>query len=88
MKELKLLKSIFTKQAILYTVNLYMDKINYKIDDDGKNFILKIENQTEDEINFLEKELNFNSLRFEIADNNKELRKSIISQALWSINVE
>jgi hypothetical protein len=27
-------------------------------------------------------------LRFEIADNNKEIRKSIISQALWSINID
>lgn len=87
-KELKLIKSLYKKEAILYTINLYLEDYKYDIDEDEKNFILKIDNIDESKINLFKKELNFNNLRFEIADSNKELRKTIISKALWSINVE
>jgi len=88
MQEIKLLKSLYTKQSILYTINLYLDKYNYSIDEDEKDFIIKFEEINNDDLKFIKEELNFNTLRFEIADNNKEIRKSIISQALSSINVD
>jgi hypothetical protein len=82
MEEIRLLKSLYTKQSILYTMNLYLEKYNYSIDDDAKYFILNFDGIKKKDFDFIKEELNFNSLRFEIADNNKEIRKSIISQAL------
>ena len=88
MQEIKLLKSLYTKQSLLYTMNLYLDDYEYELLEDKNNYIIKFKNIEEKDFKFLKQELNFNSLRFEIADNNKEIRKSIISQALWSINVD
>lgn len=88
-KQIKFLKNLYKKEAILYTVNLYLEEYDYEIAEDENNFIIIIKNTIEDEnLKFIKKELNFNNLRFEIADSNAELRKVIISKALWSVNVE
>ncbi len=87
-KQIKILKSLYSKQAILYTINLYLEDMEYKIGEDDKNFIIDIKNIEEKDFKLIKEELSFNSLRFEIADQNKDLRKAIISQALWSINVD
>lgn len=88
MKEIIILKSLYWKQAILYTINLYLEEAEYTIKEDDSNYILQLENLNEEDFKLLKSELTFNSLRFQIADNNKEMRKAIISKALWSINVE
>ncbi len=88
-KQIKFLKNLYTKEAILYTTNLYLEEYDYEIIEDESNFIINIKDEIEDEtLKFVKKELNFNNLRFEIANSNTELRKVIISKALWSINVE
>ncbi len=88
-KQIKFLKNLYTKEAILYTINLYLEEYDYGILEDESNFIINIKDDIEDEtLKFIKQELNFNNLRFEIANNNKELRKVIISKALWSVNVE
>lgn len=88
MKEIRVLKSIYSKQAILYTINLYLEDKDFLLDEDEKNFIIKLDNLDDDDYKLIKSELTFNSLRFEIADKNKDIRKAIITQALWSINVE
>lgn len=88
MFEIELLKSLYSKQAILYTLNLYLDDIDYKISENEANYIIKLEWIDEKDYTLIKQELNFNTLRFEIADKNKEIRKIIISQALWSINID
>lgn len=88
MKEITVLKSLYSKQAILYTINLYLEDKDYSIDEDEKNYIIKLDNLDDADFKLIKEELTFNSLRFEIADKNKDLRKTIISQALWSINVD
>ena len=87
-KEISLIKSLYKKEAILYTINLYLEDYKYEIWENDKEFIISIEDIDDKILKNFKKELNFNNLRFEIADNNKELRKVIISKALWSINVE
>jgi len=84
-KQIKLTKSLYTKEAILYTINLYLEEFEYEIGENETEFILKINlenNENNIDLTFFKKELNFNNLRFEIANNNKELRKVIISKAL------
>lgn len=88
MKQIKVLKSLYSKEAILYTINLYLEDKDFSIDEDDKNYILNLENLDDSDFQLIKEELTFNSLRFEIADKNKELRKTIIAQALWSINVD
>ncbi|USN59019.1 MAG: hypothetical protein H6767_02840 [Candidatus Peribacteria bacterium] len=88
MNEIQILKSLYAKQAILYTINLYLEEENYKIDEDEKNYIITLDGVEDSTYKLIKEELTFNALRFEISDRNKELRKSIISQALGSINVE
>jgi len=88
MKEIKVLKSLYSKQAILYTINLYLEEKEFNIDEDEKNFIINLENLDDSDFKLIKEELTFNSLRFEIADKNKDLRKTIIAQALGSINVD
>lgn len=88
-KQIKLIKNLYTKEAILYTINLYLEEHNYEISENDSEIIINISSDIEDEyLKFFKKELNFNNLRFEIANNNKDLRKIIISKALWSVNVE
>jgi His-Xaa-Ser system protein HxsD len=87
-KEISLIKSLYKKEAILYTINLYLEDYKYEIWENDKEFILNIKEIDDKILKNFKQELNFNNLRFEIADNNKELRKVIISKALWSINVE
>lgn len=87
-KEIKIIKSLYQKEAILYTINLYLEEKDYEIEENEKYFLIKLKNINENEVKFFKKELNFNNLRFQIADNNKELRKIIISKALGSINIE
>ena len=87
-RQIKVLKSLYSKQAILYTIWIYLDENVYSINEDDKNYIIDFSNMGEEDLNFIKKELSFNSLRFEIADNNKEIRKTIITQALWSINMD
>lgn len=87
-KEIRLIKSLYKKEAILYTINLYLEDYNYSIDENEKEFVITVENLDEKTFKQFLSEMNFNTLRFEIADNNKELRKIIISKALWSINIE
>jgi len=82
MKEITVLKSLYSKQAILYTINLYLEDKDYSIDEDEKNYIIKFENLDDADFKLIKEELTFNSLRFEIADKNKDLRKTIISQSL------
>lgn len=88
MKEIIVLKSLYAKESILYTINLYLEDKEYSIDEDDKNFIIKLYNLNESDFKLIKEELTFNSLRFEIADKNKEIRNTIIAQALWSINVD
>lgn len=88
MKEIIVLKSLYAKESILYTINLYLEDKEYSIDEDDKNFIIKLDNLDDSDFKLIKEELTFNSLRFEIADKNKEIRKTIIAQALWSINVD
>ncbi|MCK9272569.1 hypothetical protein M0P65_03410 [Candidatus Gracilibacteria bacterium] len=87
-KEISLIKSLYKKEAILYTINLYLEDYKYEIGENDKDFIISIEDIDDKNLKNFKKEINFNNLRFEIADNNKELRKVIISKALGSINVE
>lgn len=87
-KQIKLLKSLYTKEAILYTINLYLDNIEYTIDEDDKYYIFTSEKIQDDLFEIFRQEINFNNLRFEIANNNKELRKIIISKALGSVNID
>lgn len=88
-KQIKLIKSLYTKEAILYTINLYLEEFNYEISENDSEIIININSEIEDDyLKFFKKELNFNNLRFEIANNNKDLRKVIISKALWSVNVD
>lgn len=86
--KLSLLKSLYTKQAVLYTISLYLEELDYSLEEDEKNYILSFSNIEEDDFKMIQSELTFNTLRFEIADKNKDLRKAIISKALGSINVE
>ena len=88
MKEIIILKSLYAKESILYTINLYLEDVDYKIDEDDKNYIIQLNNLDDADFKLIKEELTFNSLRFEIADKNKELRQTIIAQALWSINVD
>ena len=88
MKDIKLLKSIYTKQAILYTINLYLEDVDYNLTEDENNFIIELKWLDESDFKHIKEELTFNCLRFEISDQNKDLRKAIISQALGSINVD
>lgn len=86
--KLKLLKSLYSKQSILYTIDLYLDIKDCEIDDDKQNYYLNFSNIDKETFDLICQELNFNALRFEISDLNKDIRKTIISQALWSINIE
>lgn len=88
MKEIIVLKSLYSKQAILYTINLYLEDKDYSIDEDNKNYIINLNWLDDSDFKLIKEELTFNSLRFEIADKNKEIRKAIIAQALGSINVD
>lgn len=88
MNEIQILKSLYGKQAVLYTINLYLEEESYEIDEDEKNYIITLDGVEDSTYKLIKEELTFNALRFEISDRNKELRKSIISQALGSINVE
>lgn len=88
-KQIKLIKNLYSKEAILYTINLYLEDFDYGISETENEFIISINENIDDKIfSLFKKELTFNNLRFEIANNNKELRKVIISKALWSVNVE
>lgn len=88
-KQIKLAKSLYSKEAILYTINLYLENYEYKIDEvDNQIIITLIWDIEEKLLSLFKKELTFNTLRFEISNSNKELRKVIISKALWSVNVE
>lgn len=87
-KEIRFIKSLYKKEAILYTINLYLEDREYEISENDKEFIISFLEVDDKTLKSFKQELNFNALRFEIADNNKELRKVIISKALWSINVE
>lgn len=88
-KQIKLIKNLYSKEAILYTINLYLEDFDYGISETENEFIISISENIDDKIfSLFKKELTFNNLRFEIANNNKELRKVIISKALWSVNVE
>ena len=88
-KQIKLIKNLYSKEAILYTINLYLEELDYEISENDNELIIKISSEIEENfLIFFRKELTFNNLRFEIANNNKDLRKVIISKALWSVNVE
>lgn len=88
-KQIKLIKSLYTKEAILYTINLYLEDYDYEISENNNEIIINFNSDINEKIfSLFKKELTFNNLRFEIANNNKELRKVIISKALWSVNVE
>lgn len=88
-KQIKLIKNLYSKEAILYTINLYLEDFDYTISETETEFVISINENIGDKIfSLFKKELTFNNLRFEIANNNKELRKVIISKALWSVNVE
>ena len=80
MKEIKVLKSLYAKEAILYTINLYLEEKDFSIDEDEKNFIINLENLDDADFLLIKQELTFNSLRFEIADKNKDF--SICSKYL------
>ena len=81
-KEIKILKSLYTKEAIMYTTNLYLEEYKYEICETETEFVIKIFEITDDTIIFFKKELNFNNLRFLIANENKDIRKTIIAKAL------
>lgn len=88
-KQIKLPKGIYSKKAILYTINLYLEDYDYEVIENENEIVLSFKNEIDEKLmHHFRKELTFNNLRFEIADDNKELRKIIISKALWSINVE
>lgn len=88
-KQIKLTKSLYSKEAILYTINLYLEDFDYEINEIDNQIIITLKWKIEEKLlSLFKKELTFNSLRFEIANNNKELRNIIISKALWSINID
>lgn len=87
-REIKFVKSLYSKEAILYTVSLYLDTLPYEIDETPTEYIIRVEGIDDAKIAFFKQELNFNSLRFLIASENKDLRKTVISKALGSINIE
>lgn len=88
-RQIKLIKGLYSKKAILYTVSLYLEDYQYEISESDTEIIITFKEDIDNSImGLFKKELTFNNLRFEIADDNKELRKVIISKALWSINVE
>ena len=86
---MKLIKSLYSKEAILYTINLYLEEYNYELDENETQIIITVKWDFEERLfDLFKKELTFNTLRFEIANNNRELRKVIISKALGSVNVD
>ena len=87
MKTLTLLKSLYNKSALLYTINLYLEDSEYTIDEDEKNYIVSLEKLDDLQFQHVKQELTFNSLRFEIAEKNKDIRKAIIAKALGSVNL-
>lgn len=88
-KQIKLIKSLYSKEAILYTINLYLEEYNYELDENETQIIITVKWDIEERLfDLFKKELTFNTLRFEIANNNRELRKVIISKALGSVNVD
>lgn len=87
-KEIKFIKSLYSNEAVLYTISLYLEGYLYEIGENDTEYIIKIEGIEDSKIAFFKQELNFNNLRFLIATRNKELRKTIISKALGSINIE
>lgn len=88
-KQIKLVKSLYSKEAILYTINLYLEDYEYEINEIENQIIITLKWDIEEKLlSLFKKELTFNTLRFEIANSNKELRKVIISKALWTVNVE
>lgn len=87
-KEIKLIKSLYSKEAILYTISLYLDESPYEIGENESEYIIKVGDMEDAKIVFFKQELNFNNLRFLIANENKDLRKTIITKALGSINID
>ena len=87
MKTLTLLKSLYNKSALLYTINLYLEDSEYTIDEDEKNYIVSLEKLDDLQFQHVKQELTFNSLRFEIAEKNQDIRKAIIAKALGSVNL-
>ncbi len=89
MKEnIRLSKSLYNKKAILFTLWLNLDADEYDIKEDWESYLISFSSQDEKVVNAIAKDVAFNSLRFEIAEQNKELRKSIISKALWTVNYD
>ncbi len=87
MKTLTLLKSLYNKSALLYTINMYLEEADFTIDEDEKNYIIDLSKLEDGPFQQVKQELTFNSLRFEIAEKNKDIRKAIIAKALGSVNL-
>jgi His-Xaa-Ser system protein HxsD len=68
---------------------LYLEDYDYEISENDTEIFISFHWNVDEKIfSLFKKELTFNNLRFEIANNNKDLRKVIISKALGSVNVE
>ena len=85
-KNIKVPVSIFNKEAILYTLSIHLDEWTFSVDEVKWEYIINLDWLDDDQVSKIKKDLYFNSLRFEIAEQNKDLRKAIISKALWTVN--
>ena len=89
MKEnMRLSKTLYNKKAILFTLWLNLDADEYTVKEDSDDYLISFSSSDEKAINDIIKDVAFNSLRFGIAEQNKDLRKSIISKALWTVNYD
>ena len=41
-KQMKLIKSLYSKEAILYTINLYLEEYNYELDENETQIIITV----------------------------------------------
>jgi His-Xaa-Ser system protein HxsD len=89
MKTINIVKSLYQKQTVLYAIWLYLDEqFKYELRDDENNFYLDIDWIDDKWIAEFKKNLNFTELRFAIASENKAIRTSIITKALWTVNYD
>ena len=74
--------NIYDKEVLLYVLNQY--DIDYKISFNNNNFEISFkEDLDEEDIKILNKKINDNQLRKDIANSNKKIREYIIATALW-----
>jgi hypothetical protein len=79
-------KSLVHRKAILYVLGSYFGTPDFSITDSHEQFIISLPHLEPEDRKKIEQEIAFHSLRFDIADQNQDIRKDIIAQALGSVN--